>query len=246
MQIPGSPSLAFLLYLFLFLPWMAYKSRRKIRVRQNAAQETTFSDTDLEKIWYGTILQLAILFILAWQVGAGFHYSIAVLPSAGFSTIAETLSALAVCLLIRALVRRTTTETERRSMVVFALAPRSRRQWLLKAIVVLCASVAEEAAYRGVCWQILSYSTGHYQFAALLSSAAFALAHWIQGWKSMFFIFIFAIIMHTLVWYTQSLITAMLVHAAYDCIAITLIAIEAARFRKSSREGDPGKSQCPG
>lgn len=38
--------------------------------------------------------------------------------------------------------------------------------------------------------------------------------------------------MHTLVWYTQSLVPAMMVHAAFDFIAIILIANETVRSRK--------------
>jgi len=119
----------------------------------------------------------------------GVHFTIFKPPGLVFPAVAASLSALVVCLLIRVMVRRTTTETERQNMVVFALAHRSWRQWILKVVVVLPGSAAEEAPYRGVGWQILSYSTGQYQAAALLCSAAFALAHWIQGWKSMLFIF---------------------------------------------------------
>jgi len=72
MKIPGSPSLALLGYLLIFLPCMAFKGRRRILLRYNPAQTIAFSDSELKKIWFGTILQLSILFLLAWQVGAGF------------------------------------------------------------------------------------------------------------------------------------------------------------------------------
>ena len=127
-------------------------------------------------------------------------------------------------------------------MVVLALAPRTGRQWLLKSIAVLCASIAEESAYRGVGWQILSYSTSDHRLAALVCCLAFAMAHWVQGWKSMLIILLFAVIMHGLVWYTKSLVPAMIVHGVYDSIAITLIAIEASQQRQAGITAGTGET----
>ncbi len=105
---------------------------------------------------------------------------------------------------------------------------------ILKSIVVFCASIAEESAYRGVGWAILSYSTGNHLLAAMICCLSFALAHWMQGGKSMLVISLIAGIMHGLVGYTESLVPAMIVHGTYDFIAIYLIAIEVSHQRQSS------------
>jgi membrane protease YdiL (CAAX protease family) len=240
MQIPGTPSLLFLFYLLFLLPWMAFKSHRTVSSRPGNV--VAFSDSELERIWYGTILNLSMMFALAWAVGDGFDFEIFRLPAMNFRIVLAATSALAICFLIRAVARRTQTADERQRLVVFALAPRTRRQWLLKAIVVICASIAEESAYRGVGWAILSYSTSNRWLAALVCCVAFALGHWLQGWKSMLIIFLFAVIMHGLVWSTESLVPAMIIHGAYDLIAISLIANEASHQRQCRTATDTGET----
>lgn len=230
MQIPGAASQFFLLYLLLLLPWMAIRSSRTIRRRPENV--TAFSDSELDRIWCGTILNLTIMFVLAWAVGNGFGFQVFAMPALSVSAGLATVSALSLCLLIRIIVRRTRTDAERQKLVVFALAPRTRRQWLLKSITVLVASVAEESAYRGVGWAILSYSTGNVVVSALVCCLAFAVVHWMQGWKSMLVVFLIAGIMHGLVWCTKSLVPAIIVHGVFDFIAIYLIAIEAADQRR--------------
>jgi membrane protease YdiL (CAAX protease family) len=84
---------------------------------------------------------------------------------------------------------------------------------------VLAASVAEEAAYRGVAMSILWYATGNPYLSAVLCSLAFAVAHAVQGWRSGLTIYLVALVMHGLVWFTSSLVPAMIVHALYDFIA---------------------------
>jgi len=92
---------------------------------------------------------------------------------------------------------------------------------------VLVASVAEEAAYRGVGMSILWYSLDNPWAAALLCATAFALALWVQGWRSAIAIFQIALVLHALVEVTGTLVLAMAVHAIYDFVAGSRIAREA-------------------
>ena len=121
-------------------------------------------------------------------------------------------------------------------MLVYFIAPRSPREWLLWTGTVLVASVAEEAAYRGVGMSILWYALGNPYAAVAICSAAFALAHWTQGWKSAAVIFVMALVMHALVAFTGTLILAMLVHGIYDLVAGYFIAKEAKRLQLEGRE----------
>lgn len=231
MQTPGAPSLAFLFYLLFVLPWMAFQSSRKLGRQTESIP--AFSDSELERIWYSTILNLSMMFGLAWAVGSGFGFEIFALPQVNLHIFSAVIAALSLCFLVRAIARHTRPADERQKLVVFALAPRTRRQWFLKTIVILAASIAEESAYRGVGWAILSFSTDNDQLAAFICCLAFALAHWIQGWRSLVTIGVIAGIMHALVFTTQSLVPAMIVHGTYDFIAVGLIALEASQQRKS-------------
>jgi membrane protease YdiL (CAAX protease family) len=168
----------------------------------------------------------------AWAVGNGFGFQIFRPPNwhdSGVlsSGILASCLALACIFVLRSIVRATRTTDERRKMIVYSLAPRTVHEWQLKAATVLMASIAEEAAYRGVGFAIVEYVSRSALIAVIVCSLAFAVAHWMQGWKSMLVIFLFAIIMHLLVAYTETLVFAMLVHAIYDCVAIYLIWNEA-------------------
>lgn len=70
-------------------------------------------------------------------------------------------------------------------------------------------------------------------WSAVICSAAFAFAHWVQGWISILMIFLLAVVMHGLVEYTNSLLPAMVVHGIFDFIAIALISREASQYRQN-------------
>ena len=81
------------------------------------------------------------------------------------------------------------------------------------------AGIAEEAAYRGVGWQVLSWTLGDRSIVAMwILSVAFALAHRVQGWAAMVGIGVMAVLMHLLVWRTETLLVAIAVHVAYDVL----------------------------
>lgn len=138
-------------------------------------------------------------------------------------------SAIALCVLfvIRAVLRRARSDDERRKLLVYYLAPRSAREWRLKILVILAASIAEEVAYRGVAMSIMVFCTGNVVFPVIVCSLAFALAHWAQGLKSLVAIFLIAVAMHVLVLHTGTLVYAIFVHAVYDLVAVLLIWREA-------------------
>jgi membrane protease YdiL (CAAX protease family) len=85
--------------------------------------------------------------------------------------------------------------------------------------VSLSAGFVEETVYRGVLFGILFYWIPNWWAAALLCAAAFALGHGIQGWKGVLIIFAMSVIFQGLVWYSDTLYVAMVVHAIYDITA---------------------------
>lgn len=102
------------------------------------------------------------------------------------------------------------------------LMPQTPRETATYSLLAIVAGISEEAAYRGVLMQILWYALGNPWIAMLIAAAAFAFIHLLQGWKSVLVIFVMACVMHALVWYSGTLVIAMVVHAMYDLSVPTI------------------------
>ena len=128
------------------------------------------------------------------------------------------LAALALCLVIGFICRKFESDVESKQMApAHCIAPQAPRE--LSAITILAASVAEEAAYRGVGFFIIWTLFGSPWLAAFVLATVFAFAHWIQGWKNVVGIFAIALVMQGLVVMTNTLVLAMVVHAIFDFVA---------------------------
>ena len=210
--MPGLASLVYLAYLFLYFPWAALRSARRIR----AAGTSGGALPSRTRIWIGSLVAQALLFLLAWIVGSGWGFKPFAWDSPKAMHVAYAVAALALSFAMRAARRAVRTDEERRGMFVHAIAPRTSGEVAFSAATVLAASIAEEVAYRGAAMSILWYATGNPWLAAALCAVAFAIAHAVQGRRSMGMIFGVALVMHALVWLTGSLVPAMIVHALYD------------------------------
>jgi len=242
MQMPGAPSLVLLAYLFVFLPWAAARSARRLR---GGAGDGAIAGRvpPRERLWTGVVWSQVLLFVLAWVAGRSFGYEMFVLPSPGLREIDAAAAALVALFASRAVLRVWRTEAETRRAVVHFLAPRTPREHAVWVVAVLAASVAEEAAYRGVGFTVLWYAFGNPAAAALLSAFAFALAHAVQGWKSGVFVFAAALVAQALVLFTKSLVLAMAVHALYDLLAGFAIARQARRYDEEARAAGAGREE---
>ena len=223
MNLPGAPSLLFLGYLLVGLPLAARQTARRLR---NTDRLRAISR---ERYWRSAVIAQVLLLTLALIAGSTFDYAI----FGGEITASDILAGfggLALCLGVRLLSLRARTKSELRSLSVYRLSPRTPTElaWFLGAVTA--ASIAEEAAYRGVGWAILAEASGSGWFATVVLSMAFVLAHWHQGRKSGLAILGLALIMHVLVAITQTLLVAMAVHAAYDLIVAYRIAKQARLF----------------
>ncbi len=225
MRLPGLPSLIFLAYLLVFLPWAAHRSARRLR----AALDGSVPPVSREGIWIGSTFALAVLFVLSWLVGRGFGFRIFEVGAIGGEDVPWTALALAALFALRAVAVALHRGDERRQRLIFLLVPRTRRETALWIVTVLAASVAEEAAYRGVGMAILWFTLGSPWPAAAISALAFALAHAAQGWKAGVVIYGIALVLHALVALTGTLVIAMVVHGVYDFAAGALIRRDAAR-----------------
>ena len=228
--MPGGPSLLFLAFLLGFLPWGAVRSRRKMR----SALERPGPGSRSERlvIWANTLFAQGLLLLLAWLAGRSFGFRF--FAPAGPRSLAAAAAALAICFGLRALARAWRTEDERRKLVVYRLAPRSAVERGVFVLMALVAAVAEEIAYRGVGVAVLTFWSGEPIVAVLVCSAAFAIAHALQGGKSVVIILGFAFVMHALVAVTGSLVPAMAVHFVYDLAAGLAIARQAASLDRAA------------
>ncbi|HXH37302.1 MAG TPA: CPBP family intramembrane glutamic endopeptidase [Thermoanaerobaculia bacterium] len=106
---------------------------------------------------------------------------------------------------------------------LYDILPHDRRELVPYVFVCIVAGVAEEIIYRGVMTALLQRIVGVAVVTIVIVSISFALAHAMQGWRSVAGIFVIALGCHALVWLAQSLVPIMVVHFAYDLTAGMLI-----------------------
>jgi membrane protease YdiL (CAAX protease family) len=131
--------------------------------------------------------------------------------------VSAGLAMYAVAVLVMRPLWRKAVARGARVVHLFVADTREERAWWLA--VSLLAGIGEEITWRGVQTGLLMAVVGDYTVAAVLSAISFALAHGIQGWKSVLGIFMFALGFQAVVVASGSLYVAMLVHVAYDLTA---------------------------
>jgi membrane protease YdiL (CAAX protease family) len=123
---------------------------------------------------------------------------------------------LVVILALTELQLRSVTLEERRKLWARQLIPADaagRTVWLVSAVL---AGATEEIIFRGVLFALLVALTGNVTVSAGVGAAAFALAHFRQGWRNMGFVAAIALLFQWLVIVTASLVPAIAVHAIYN------------------------------
>ena len=98
----------------------------------------------------------------------------------------------------------------------------------------MSAGVAEELAYRGLLFTLLSALLGGWWIPALIASAAFGIVHLFQGWKSAGIAGVMGLGGHIVVGLTGSLFVAIVVHMLHDAIGGTVIAARARRAEEAN------------
>jgi len=212
MKIAGVSTTLLIAYILVALPWAALRGARRLRAARDG-HGPAFPSRDA--LYKGTIVSLGLLLVLALLAAFDLGYPIFAWHPVVRRDVPAAMLALAVQFALARLSRAMHSDEQRRKSTVYFMAPRQRREWILWTTAVLLAGVAEEAAYRGVGWSVLSMTLGP-SFGVLVCATAFALAHAAQGWKSGMVIFGFALVFHALVAFTQTLVLAMAVHVIYD------------------------------
>ncbi len=117
-------------------------------------------------------------------------------------------------------------------------APITREERGMWIGLSLSAGIGEELVWRGVLPVLLTRLGGSFALAILLSVLSFAIAHAIQGLRSVLAIAAFALAFHGLVWVSGSLYVGMAAHFVYDVIA----GFTYAQFARDLGLIDPGPS----
>lgn len=238
--MPDLLGFVFLGYLLVGLPLLAMRSAPRLKRVGTPAAPGAPPPLTRMRATSSTLAALGFLFFLSWMTGREFDYPFFAVPDLGLRQIVAGIAALAASFLLRYVARALRTEPELRKHPAYALAPRTAGEWAITIALAAAAGVAEESAYRGVGMAILWWWMGNAWIAAGVLALAFALAHWVQGRKSMAPIAVIALVMHALVQFTHTLVIAMVVHATYDIVAIYLISRKARSYDREA--GSPPAS----
>lgn len=197
----------FLAAIGIGFPLLAYQSKKKLDAGLVLPKLAFYAET--------IVLQVGLLvwgLFVARREDLVLFRPIADEPRAMLLSAAALATALGAMLLFVRFSRQTT--RERLAMLV----PSTQNERFVWVGVSAAAAIGEEVVYRGVMVALLERLTGSWWTAMAISAAAFALAHIVQGWRSVGFIVLFAVVFHLLVLTTGSLAPAVVVHFLYDVI----------------------------
>jgi membrane protease YdiL (CAAX protease family) len=198
----------------LFVPWMAWRSKKKLEAipaeaKTGAGNRVRHHVTTLgvEAFFCGLSLLVAL------------REGLALFPPWTPSARDVLLGVGALAALVAYMRPRWRRNVETRVRVVELFSPRTGVERALWLAVSFAAGISEEITYRGVLFLLLHRVTGSVLAATLLAAAAFGLGHLVQGRSSVLVISGIALVTQTLVLVTGTLLVAMAVHVAYDIAA---------------------------
>jgi membrane protease YdiL (CAAX protease family) len=208
-------SFVFLVVLFVLTPRAALRSARQLR--QAAADGTPIPRG---RIALSTMLALVVVWVISVLNADAMGRNLFAPGPFGARELGIGLAGFAALLLAIPISIRMRTPEEQRRRLMHSMAPRQGRELLLFALVAVMAGISEESSYRGVAiWILTPIFGGNIYPAIFLSAMAFAVAHAVQGGKTMAMIFVVALVLQAVVQLTHTLVIAMLVHMAYDVVA---------------------------
>jgi hypothetical protein len=207
-------SFIFLVVLFVLMPRSALRSARQLR---QAHAEGTMPPR--LRMALSTMFAMTVLWFLSAINASALGINLFALHGAGLRELGIGLMAFAALLLAIPVSRALRKPEDERRQLIFSLAPRTPREWAVYALIAVMAGIAEESAYRGVAVWILTPVFGNPLPAMFLAAMSFGVAHAVQGAKTMAVVFFIALVFHALVWFTDTLVIAMVAHTAYDLIA---------------------------
>jgi membrane protease YdiL (CAAX protease family) len=198
----------FLLYIGLLLPFLAYRSSKKIHSGQVSPSRA--------RVYVSTLIQL--IFLLALSLFAAWQNYLPLFPHVVIGLKAIGIGAAAFILKIGYFFFRYKSGKHQGSRALQLIAPQTRNEKKLYVGMALMAGICEEIAYRGVGFQLFAWITNSYLAGAFLSAIVFGLAHMVQGRSAVFAVILHALVDQLVVYLTGTLYIVIVIHFVYDAI----------------------------
>jgi membrane protease YdiL (CAAX protease family) len=215
----GTAQWVFLVALCLALPAAA--------IRQHRMLARSPLELTRPQVYVSGLMTHAVLLLLCWLAARGQPWGASLLTVGHDPTgldVAIGAAALAIGI-VPFLSRRAerAMQLDRTRLI----APRTAPEFGAFYTLSLSAGFAEELAYRGVLFALLTALTSSWWLAAVIASAAFGVAHLFQGWRPAGLAGVVALRDHIVVGLTGTLWVVIIVHMLHDIIAGTTIGLRA-------------------
>jgi membrane protease YdiL (CAAX protease family) len=198
-----------LFFFGVFIPWSAVRSRKRFESMRVLPPRRRL---------FRSVLVVQV-FLLAFSLFVASREGIELFPRAvpGLRDVALGIGVLIA--MVAFMLPRWRRAVESRDAAVYTRMPRDVGERALWIGVSATAGFGEEISYRGVMYVLVTWAVHDPWIATLVCAVAFAIGHWVQGWRSVLVIFAFALLFHGLVAATGALYVAMAVHFVYDVVA---------------------------
>jgi membrane protease YdiL (CAAX protease family) len=199
----------FLFIFGVFVPYIAFKSGRRIRVGAPVPPR--------KRIFINVLVMQGFFLVISLLTARSEDIQLFPPGRLSLGAVIFALGMLGICLSVMPLLWRKSSEDEkRRALLARPNEPKDLGWWFL---VSLAAGTVEEITYRGVMFALALAMTRNWWMAVAICVLFFALGHANQKLSRMIFVGVIAIGCHVLVWMTGALYLAMAVHFTYDFIA---------------------------
>jgi membrane protease YdiL (CAAX protease family) len=199
----------FLFYIGFFLPFVSYRSLKRIRANSALPSST--------RVYVTTIILATVLLSLAILTARDNWIFLFQTPKLGIKEWLIGAAALTLKLGFFWFRHRTPKFEVRRTIEL--IAPRTSGQKLVFCAMAAMAAISEEAAYRGVAFTLFSRLLNNTILGTLASAIAFGLGHQTQGPRTVLIVILHALVDQVVVYLTGTLYIAMGIHFIYDAVA---------------------------
>jgi len=205
-------TLLFLLLVVVAMPWLSYVSFRNIHTLEEAGTDFKISK---RSVYIQSIALQGGLCVAAFFTARTENFEIKLISSSFslYAVIAGILF-LAAALAFAGFAQK---NKQNKESTLRHILPENNTDRLFWIAAVLIAAFCEEYIYRGVLYQVLLPLTNQSLIlSALISAVVFGFGHGTQGEKAIMQIIPFALGFHLIVYLSDSLIIAMIVHFIYN------------------------------
>ncbi len=203
--------LLFLLLVLVALPWLSYVSFRNIHTLEEAGSDFKISK---RSVYIQSIVMQGGLCVAAFFTARSENLEIKLISPFSFNGVLAGILFLAAALGFAGFAQK---NKQNKESTLRHILPENNTDRIFWITAVLIAAFCEEYIYRGVLYQVLIPLTNESMIlSALISAVVFGFGHGTQGEKAIMQIIPFALGFHLIVYLSDSLLIAMIVHFIYN------------------------------